>query len=62
MKKNAGLDPDLIVLTGFFDTGIDIDKFKKLYEKENASETLAFFSEVAKKQSDIKHYTYTVPY
>jgi predicted amidohydrolase len=53
LKKNAGLDPDLIVLTEFFNTDIDIDKFKKLCEKENASETLAFFSEGAKKQSDI---------
>lgn len=45
--ENSELNPDLIIMPEFFNTGINEDAFKKLAEEEHSSETIAFFSELA---------------
>ena len=51
IEKNSYSKLDLIVLPEFFNTGVDTEAFKKLCEKEEASETLTFCAEIAKKYS-----------
>lgn len=49
IDNSAHLNPDLILMPEFFNTGISVPEFTRLAEEEKTSETLAFFSEVAKK-------------
>lgn len=48
IEANSHLNPDLILMPEFFNTGISVVEFKKLAENEKDSETLAFFSDIAK--------------
>lgn len=48
IDKNSHLNPDLILMPEFFNTGISVPEFKKLAETEESSETLAYFSNKAK--------------
>lgn len=47
IEKNAHLNPDLILMPEFFNTGISVPEFKKLAE-EGEGETVDFFKEIAK--------------
>lgn len=51
IEENTHLNPDLIVLPEFFNTGVSIPEFKKLAESEENSPTLQFFTEIAQKYS-----------
>lgn len=48
IDANSHLNPDLILMPEFFNTGVSVVEFKKLAEDEKNSETLAFFSKIAK--------------
>lgn len=48
IEKNLHLNPDLIVLPEFFNTGVSSVEFKKLAESEDDSPTVKFFSQIAK--------------
>lgn len=53
--ENAHLNPDLIIMPEFFNTGVDDNAFKKLAEEECSSETISFFSELAVKYNTNIH-------
>lgn len=53
IENNKHLNPDLIVLPEFFNTGISLPAFKKLAEPVEKNETVAFFKDVAR---DLKSY------
>lgn len=48
IDANSHLNPDLILMPEFFNSGVSVVEFKKLAEDEKSSETLAFFSKIAK--------------
>lgn len=48
IDANSHLNPDLILMPEFFNTGVSVVEFKKLAEDEKSSETLSFFSKIAK--------------
>lgn len=53
--ENSNLNPDLVIMPEFFNTGVNEDAFKKLAEEEHSSETIAFFSELAIKYNTNIH-------
>lgn len=50
-EKNAHLNPDLILVPEFFNTGVSVPEFKKLAETEEKNETLEFLAEIAKEHN-----------
>lgn len=48
IDANSHLNPDLILMPEFFNSGVSVVEFKKLAEDEKSSETLSFFSSIAK--------------
>lgn len=48
IDANSHLNPDLILMPEFFNSGVSVVEFKKLAEDGKNSETLAFFSKIAK--------------
>ncbi len=48
IEKNAALNPDLILMPEFFNTGISVPEFQKLAQDPQKNEVLEFFKEVAK--------------
>lgn len=49
IEKNAHLNPDLIVLPEFFNTGVSLPEFKKLAQTQENNEVIKFLSPLAKK-------------
>lgn len=49
IDKHSHLNPDLVLMPEFFNTGVSVPEFKKLAETEESSETLAYFKEKARK-------------
>lgn len=49
IDQNASLNPDLILVPEFFNTGVSVPEFKKLAETEDNNETVDFLSKIAKK-------------
>ena len=51
IEKNLHLNPDLIVLPEFFNTGVSSVEFKKLAERDDDSPTIKFLAEIAKEHN-----------
>ena len=49
IDQNSHLNPDLILMPEFFNTGVSVPEFKKLAETEETSVSLDYFKEKAKK-------------
>ena len=49
IDQNSHLNPDLILMPEFFNTGVSVPEFKKLAETEESSVTRDYFKEQAKR-------------